>query len=309
MPKVPSPLFIDPIYNSPADPMIIRNEQTGKYYLFYTQRRAAAFFDNGVAYCYGTKIGVAESEDGAYWFYRGVLDLDFEFGTNTFWAPEIIWDEKSGLYHMYVAYIQGLHSCWAGDTAIMHYTSPDLLYWKHQGRLELEGSRVIDPCLFKLADGSYRMWYKDDDSHTRYADSEDLYNWVEKGFAANDNRQEGANVFELGGKYWLIADEWNGLAVYSSDDLSNFERQEGEYLLTGNGNRYRDTGVGRHANVLVHQDRAFIVYFTHYNDDGNIEAKKDHAPSVVQLAELEIVDGKLVCDRNKEFEIDLRAGV
>lgn len=308
MPIANAPLFVDPIYNGPADPMIIRNEQNGKYYLFYTQRRAALAQAGSVSYCYGTKIGVAEADqNGAYWFYRGALDLDFEFGTNTFWAPEIIWDADSGLYHMYVAYIRGVHNCWAGDTAILHYTSPDLFNWEKVGKLTLgNDDRIIDPCLFKLPDGGYRMWYKDGHSHTCYADSADLYNWTPKGHATQDGAQEGANVFELGGKYWMIADEWNGQAVYSSDDLTHFVKQEGERLLGGNGTRDRDTGVGRHADVLVQDGRAYIVYFVHYNDDGNIEAQVNHAPSVVQIAELEVVDGKLTCDRNRPVEIGLK---
>ena len=52
------------------------------------------------------------------------------------------------------------------------------------------------------------------------------YNWKDIGQATFDGAQEGPNVFEFGGKYWLIADEWRGLAIYSSDDLTVFTRQE-----------------------------------------------------------------------------------
>lgn len=309
MARVPAPLFRDPLYNSPADPMIIRNEQNGKFYLFYTQRRASASFAKNVAYCYGTQIGVAEAaEDGSYWFYRGALDLNFEFGLNTFWAPEIIWDPNSQLYHMYVSYIQGLHSEWKGKAYIIHYTSPDLFHWEYVGPLTFAGDRVIDPCLYRLENGTYRMWYKGESngSHTFYADSKDLYHWEYKGPATNDYRQEGPNVFAFGGKYWMIADEWDGLGIYVSDDLTTFTRQEGERILSGNGTREQDQGVGRHADVLVYGDKAYIVYFVHYNDNGEAEDPEHHEPSVVQLAELEIIDGKLCCDRNKEFDISLK---
>jgi hypothetical protein len=63
--KVPAPLYRDPIYNGAADPMVIRKESDGKFYMFYTQRRANVPLED-VAYCYGTAIGVAESEDGAH---------------------------------------------------------------------------------------------------------------------------------------------------------------------------------------------------------------------------------------------------
>ena len=68
---IPSPLYKDPIYDGAADPMVIRKEADGKYYMFYTQRRANQQVD-GVSYCYGSMIGVAESVNGRDWHYRGV---------------------------------------------------------------------------------------------------------------------------------------------------------------------------------------------------------------------------------------------
>ena len=95
--KIKAPLYRDPIYDGAADPMVIRKESDDKFYMFYTQRRANQQVEN-VSFCYGTKIGVAESEDGANWHYRGALDLDFEFGHNTFWAPEIIFNPEETLF-------------------------------------------------------------------------------------------------------------------------------------------------------------------------------------------------------------------
>ena len=105
---IPAPLYKDPIYNGAADPMVIRKESDGKYYMFYTQRRANQQVEH-VSYCYGSMIGVAESLNGRDWHYRGALDLDFEFGHNTFWAPEIIYHPEDATYHMYVSYIQGVY--------------------------------------------------------------------------------------------------------------------------------------------------------------------------------------------------------
>ncbi len=311
MSKITAPVFVDPIYNGPADPMVIKNVQNGKLYMFYTQRRASTATEGSVAYCYGSKIGVAEAyDDCSYWYYRGALDLEFEFGDNTFWAPEIVWDEKTSLYHMFVTYIRGIHSHWAGDASIHHYTSEDLFSWKHIGKLEVGSKRIIDPCLFLLPNGVWRMWYKDErsGSHTFYADSSDLYNWNDIGQTTFDSAQEGPNVFEFGGKYWLIADEWRGLGVYVSDDLTNFTRQDGANLLCDESRRPFDGAIGRHADVLCCGDRAYIVYFVHYNDTMTAEnpVNKEHAPTAVQIAELHIKDGKLTCDRNEEFDITLK---
>lgn len=298
---IPAPLYRDPIYDGAADPMVIRKVSDGKYYMFYTQRRANQQV-TGVSFAYGTQIGVAESPDGCHWHYRGALDLDFEFGHNSFWAPEIVYDEISETYHMYVTYIQGVYSDWGGEASIEHYVSKELFCWERVGSLSFGSSRIIDPALYKLPNGTWRMWYKDErqGSATCYADSPDLYHWEYRGIAANDCSQEGPNVFALGGKYWLIADYWHAQAVYCSDDLEHFTRQ-GD-ILGDSGERPLDNGHGAHADVFTVGERAFIFYFTHPYSGSGMEWTAREAISVVQMAELKVVDGKLVCDRNAEFE-------
>ena len=115
---IPAPLFRDPIYDGAADPMVIRKESDGLFYMFYTQRRANQLVA-GVSYCYGSRIGVAESENGRDWYYRGALDLEFEFGQNTFWAPEVLW--ANGRYHMFVSYITGVPDSWRGSRDILQH--------------------------------------------------------------------------------------------------------------------------------------------------------------------------------------------
>lgn len=295
---ITSPLYRDPIYDGAADPMIIRKESDGKYYMFYTQRRANQKVE-GTTWCYGTAIGVAESDNGSDWHYRGDLDLDFEFGHNTFWAPEIVYDKETATYHMYVSYIQGVYRTWDGKKTIEQYSSKDLFYWDHIGTLEFDSNSIIDPCLYQLPDGRWRMWYKDESAKRGgiwYADSADLLEWKACEKQVFD-RGEGPNVFSFGGKYWLIVDEWKGFAVFSSDDLEHFVRQE-ENILKEPGNRPGDRKKGAHADVFVSDDRAFIVYFT---DPGG-EDQPDHTN--VHMAELKLVDGKLTCDRNAEIDVD-----
>ena len=295
---IPAPLYKDPIYNGAADPMIIKKESDGLFYMFYTQRRANQQVEN-VSFAYGTMVGVAESEDGANWHYRGALDLDFEFGHNTFWAPEVVYEPETKLYHMYVSYIRGIYTKWRGKATIEHYTSKDLFYWDHVGSLEFASSRIIDPCIYRLPSGAWRMWYKDEcqNSVTSYADSTDLHNWEYRGIAAGDCRQEGPNVFRFGGYYWLISDVWQGLAVYRSDDCEKFTRQEMN-ILAEPGTRVDDNQKGGHADIFVIGDRAFIVYFVHPEPETYPER------SSIQLAELKIEDGVLVCDRNAPFDVD-----
>ena len=221
---LPSPLFRDPIHDCPTDPTVIWSEEENQWYLFYTQRRADAPAI-GVSWVHGTKIGVASSADGNKWLYRGTLEgLDIERGHNTFWAPEII--RAEGAYHMYVSYITGIPTDWNYPRQMLHYVSDNLWDWRFLGRVELDSERVIDACVYEVEPGLYKMWYKDEnrDSRTFAAISRDLHSWEVLGAEITDCAQEGPNVFELGGIKWMISDYWNGLAVYRSEDFTNWTR-------------------------------------------------------------------------------------
>lgn len=139
-------------------------------------------------------------------------------GENTFWAPEILWAE--GCYHMYVSYITGVPTDWDYPRQMLHYTSDNLWDWRFQGSIDLNSERVIDACVYEIAPHQYKMWYKDEEkeSRTYAAVSRDLYHW-------------------------------HGLAVYRSDDFTNWIRCAD--ILVESGIRPLDKGFGHHADVLV----------------------------------------------------------
>ncbi|WP_339278732.1 glycosyl hydrolase [Paenibacillus sp. FSL W8-1187] len=304
-----APLFRDPIYDGATDPTLIYNRAAGEWWLVYTSRRATAE-GPGVAWVHGSDLGVASSADGGRtWVYRGTLSgLDFEWGRNTFWAPEIVWHD--GIYHMYVSYIQGVRTDWSGPRTIVHYTSADLLDWRLQGPLRLSSDRVIDVCVHEKPGGGFRMWYKDEGngSATYAADSDDLYEWKPVGAALAHRGHEGPNVFRFKGSYWMIVDEWRGQGVFRSDDLESWEPQG--LILDESGLRDDDAGFGHHADVVVSGDEAYIFYFTHpgrSQTEAGGKAGYEQRRSSVQAARLEVRDGRLVCDRNEVFELNLKA--
>ena len=307
----PAPLFRDPIYDGPTDPTIIWHKGEEQWYLFYTQRRSSDA-SLGVSWVHGTKIGVATSKDGAKWLYRGTLEgLDIEWGHNTFWAPEVIY--ALGEYHMYVSYITGIPTDWQYPRQMLHYTSQDLKNWEFKGEVVLSSNRVIDACVYEVEPGLFKMWYKDENhnSHTYAAVSRNLYDWEVIGPEVTDCGQEGPNVFEFGGKKWMISDYWNGLAVYRTEDFTNWDRCAD--ILKESGNRKMDAGEGHHADVLVcrdgDQERAYIIYFCHPGiDPAEVEAgigptMTQRNRSAVQVAELKIENDQIVCDRNAEVEL------
>lgn len=144
-------------------------------------------------------------------------------------------------------------------------------------------------------------------NHTYAADSKDLYHWQPIGPVITERFHEGPNVFRLGGHYWLIIDEWRGQGVYRSDDLTTWERNG--IILDQPGKREDDGTIGLHADVVVQGDEGYIFYFTHPGRvDGHNEASGyELRRSSIQVAKLEVVDGVLICDRDKEFEIHLEA--
>ncbi|WP_159887160.1 glycoside hydrolase family protein [Paenibacillus puerhi] len=302
-----APLFRDPIFDGAADPVVIWNRQAQEWWMIYTNRRATAEGPK-FAWVHGTDLGVASSRDGgASWVYRGTLTgLETEWGRNTFWAPEVIWHE--GLYHMYVSYIQGVPDDWYGHKReLYHYTSSDLLNWTFVSNIKLSSERVIDACIHPLPGGEFRMWYKDEQnhSHTYAADSADLYTWTVVGPVITDRAHEGPNVFRLADSYWMIVDEWRGQGVYRSDDLHSWERNG--LILDQPGRRPDDGTIGLHADVVVQGDRAYIFYFTHPDREHHGAASSTYAArrSSIQVAELEVEQGRLVCDRDKEFVLAL----
>ena len=310
--KAPVPMYRDPLTDGAADPVMIWNEPEQCWWMLYTQRRANLELAD-VAYCYGNSIAIAESRDnGASWYYRGTLDLAFEPGHNTFWAPEIIYHE--GTYHLFVAYIRGVRNHWGGKADLIHYTSQDLWKWNYQGKLNVGSDKIIDISLFQMKNGLWRAWYKDENAgaHIFFADSKDLKNWtIGQQASLGDASCEGPKIFQFQGYYWMITDEWHGFRLYRSHDLEHWEQQG---ILVGDAsNRPDDKPSGAHGDVVVVGDKAYIIYFTHpgrsnhhespLNEIGN--QSYQHRRSSIQCAELVFRNGTLECDRSDSFDFYL----
>lgn len=303
----PKPLYSDPIYDGAADPVVIWNKSEKKWFMFYTNRRANVEGLRGVSWVHGTPIGIAESSDnGVNWKYRCDAKIDYGEGEFSYWAPEVI--EYEGTYHMYLTFVPGIPEQWTGVRHILHLSSKDLIEWKHESTLKLASDYVIDACVIRLEDGTWRMWYNNepDGKSIYFADSPDLYNWTDKGKVIGDRAGEGPKVVRWKGKYLMFVDNWRGLGVYHSDDANKWTKQDG-FLLAESGSGKDDQGNGLHADVLVNNDRAYVFYFTH--PGRHLPGKeKDHYPtrrSVIQVAELHYENGKITCDREKPCMIDL----
>lgn len=313
----PAPLFRDPVYDGAADPMVIYHNEEQAWYMFYTNRRANVPL-HGVSWCYGTDIGVAVSKDGGQtWIYKGALDLAFEQGANTFWAPHVVYDK--GKYHLFVTYIRGIRETWSGTGKIAHYTSKDLWNWKFNGIIPLSDDPLLDATVYKKPDGLWGMWYKNARiGYTVEAVSKDLKHWTNKeGIAIDDCPHEAPFVFSFKGYYWLLTDQWSGLGVYRSADANSWEKQG--VILRSPGKRKDDGVRASHPCVVVSGERAFVFYFTHPGwikeggwgseadklDDAGI-LPHNYRRSSIQVAELKIdQDGVMTCDRDLPFDFYL----
>jgi hypothetical protein len=300
----PKPLYRDPVYDGAADPVIVWNRDRQRWWMFYTNRRANLRNLPGVSWVHGTRIGIAESADGANWKYLHTADLPVGDENDTHWAPDVVFDGKT--YHMFLTFVPGIHNDWSGTRHIYHLTSPDLVKWTDAGRLPLEAERVLDASVLRLPDGTWRMWYNDETRGKTifFADSTDLVHWSIRGQAIRE-RGEGPKAFTWKGKHWLIVDQWDkGLSVWSSDDAENWHRQLST-LLVEPGTGTDDRVHGGHADVVVSGDRAYLFYFTHPDRRPGVENGNPNRSSI-QVVELQLGDdGQITCDRNKPTAVDL----
>lgn len=291
----PTPLYVDPVYDGAADPSIIYNPATQKWNMFYTIRRANVAGLTGVTWVHGTPIGIAESEDGRNWHFLQTANITPPNQAPTLWAPDIV--GHNGVFHMYLTVVPGIFDNWSHPRHIQHYTSKDLLNWHYESTLKLNSDKVIDADVITLADGRFRLFYNDepDGKSIYYADSADLYHWQDKGKLPMASRGEGPVVFYWQQQWWMIIDAWRGLAVFNSDDALHWQQQPG-YLLATPGVGKDDGTLGHHADVVIHDNRAFLFYFTHPFEGSKDEQAKR---SVIQVSELKIEGNKLTTDRDE----------
>ncbi|MFJ4998167.1 hypothetical protein ACIP5T_08445 [Microbacterium sp. NPDC088619] len=297
-------LYRDPVYDGATDPRVVI-DQSGRWWMFYTQRRASLEDAGpGVSWIHGSRIGVATSDDGVAWIYDGTLepaasDLVLEPGPppvgidGTHWAPEVVWDGAQ--WRMYLTEIDGIPDRWPGFVReIVEYVSDDLRHWERRGPLALSSDRVIDAAVARTPDGLWRIWYKDEaaDSVTMVASSPDLGEWRLDGVAIGGRPHEGPTVFELGGFWWMIVDEWRGMGVYRSGDGIRWLRQgddDAVILADAPGG-----GHGNHGAHVHHGDELWFYFF------GTAEAAPVHAATgeqrraAVYRLGLEVEAGNLV---------------
>jgi hypothetical protein len=294
----PRPLYRDPVYDGAADVSLVFNRGLQRWEMFYTNRRATLKLTDpeDVSWVHATPIGIATTRDGNRWTFDSEAKFPAECTGTTLWAPEI--QAFDGVYHLWLTVVPGVHTRWTGERRIEHLTSTDLRHWQCAGRVHLGSQRVIDAAVIRAPQGVYRMWFKDElGTNLKFADSPDLKTWTVRG-PVSQLPGEGPTVFQFAGKWWLVADLWQGLLVLRSDDALNWQEQPTR-LLAGTGQHPTDRAKGQHPGVTVVDGRAYLFYFTHQG--GEPEAKADdrwHQRTVIQAAELQVKDGWLTVDRN-----------
>ncbi|WP_438481846.1 glycosyl hydrolase [Oleiharenicola lentus] len=304
----PKPLFRDAHYDGAADPVVVWNAAAKRWWMFYTNRRANVPGLSGVAWVHGTPIGIAESADGANWAATGEAKINVPASVGgkepTYWAPEVVVADD-GTAHMFLTIVPGIFEDWKHPRNIVHLTSKNLREWDYRSTLELASDRVIDAGVHRLPDGTWRLWYNNerDAKSIYYADSADLFTWVEKGKVrgVGERPGEGPFVFNWKGTTWMLVDLWKGLGVYRSDDALTWKAQPTNLLEVGG--KGPDDGVnGGHPCVVVSGDRAFLFYFTHPGRAGTIKPEDKESlelrRSSIQVVELFEKDGVLSCDRD-----------
>jgi sucrose-6-phosphate hydrolase SacC (GH32 family) len=281
----PKPLFRDPVHDGAADPVVVWNPLVGRWWMFYTNRRANVPGLADIAWVHGTRIGIAESDDmGAHWRYAGTANIKLPENLGgadaTQWAPDVV-RAPDGRFHMFLTVVPGVFNDWKHPRHIVHLSSSDLRNWDDAREVPLAVPKVIDASVVALPGGGWRMWYNNeaDKKSIYFADSEDLVKWTDRGRAIGDQAGEGPKVFHWKGNWWMVTDVWQGLGVYRSADALNWKRQPGN-LLQEPGKGEDDRAIGGHPDVVVSGERAFLFYFTHPDGKGT----RRSSIQVVELA-------------------------
>ncbi|WP_215224761.1 family 43 glycosylhydrolase [Echinicola shivajiensis] len=319
--NVPAPLYVDPNWHGSCDPEVIYNPADQYYYIYYTSRRPLQ--ENTYL---GTPLGVIRSKDLSEWEFLGYCKFDGLGGTKnaeaTYWAPAIV--AHDGELHMFVTWKPDYElinkSYYGGPGKIIHYKTSQkdpVNGWERIGEVHNPALNSIDATVYKK-DGSYHLWYKakrpKEKNKLYHLSSKDMLNWEDEGFSKSDvfnasatgsGFEEAPYVFNWKGSYWLITDPHKGLFVYKSNDAENWKFQ-GTILLE-DGKRKWDNTRARHPSVTVIGDRAFIFYHVEpWREYKGQPATKQPLPnrrSALQMAELKIENGDLVCDRDLEIKL------
>jgi hypothetical protein len=307
----PKPLYRDPVMDGATDPTIIWSPADRKWFMFYTSRRAnVQGLAPGVAWVHGSPIGIATSGDGATWTYLRDANIVYKDAVpdKTYWAPAVV--EHNGLFHMYLVYVPGIFNDWGHPRFIIHLTSRDLVNWQYESTLPLSHPKVIDAGVLHLPDGTWRLWYKDEatGSSCNYADSTDLYNWTDHGRVPglSDHGGEAPVAFHWKGHYWLFRDIGSALALYRSDNATDWERVG--TMLQDRGTGPDDTGVGHHPDIILSGGRAYLFYFVQPGTSATPGGPVDRRRSSIQVAELkyDAASNNLTVDRNAPTLINLQ---
>jgi hypothetical protein len=307
----PKPLFRDPVLDGAADPTVVYHAEDQKWYMFYTVRRANVAGLSRIEWVHGTPIGIATSADGGVtWKYAGNAKINYKdaVADATWWAPAVVVDK--GVYHMFLVYVPGIFDDWGHPRDIIHLTSTDMVNWDYVATLPLEHHKDIDPGVLHLPDGTWRLWYKDeaDGSSTHYADSPDLEHWTDHGKVPglSDTGGEAPVAMHWKGHYWFFRDIGRGLAMYRSDDALSWTRVG--TLLDQPGTGPDDNAVGKHPDLIISGDRAYMFYFTHPGTAVSHADGMDRRRTSIQLVELgyDPVKNVLTADRDKPTMVDLQ---
>ncbi|MEM6776268.1 MAG: sulfatase-like hydrolase/transferase [Planctomycetota bacterium] len=316
--SITKPLFADPSYNGSCDPEVVWNSAANEWFIYYTARRAT--LDRGTYV--GTPIGVISSPDLVHWRFRGYCSFDGRRGkpdnSDTHWAPGVI--VADGNLHMFATYKASAEPPWGGPGVIRHYVAPldrPIDGWTLVGIPEFNQPDPIDVSVLKFGD-LYRAYYRvGRGGGIQWASSEDLIEWTNHGKCLGDvnapakqrgfGYQEAPYVFDWRGRYWMLTDPHDGLAVFHSTDGVTWAQQE--TILKADGVGVADATLARHPSVVCVGDRAFIFYHTEPNRPYPTPPAEQRTPhqkiSFLQMAELSLDDGVLTCDRDAPITLEM----
>ena len=295
--QVPAPLFVDPHEGGGADPAVVWDPATRHWVMFYTAYRSDLPDDGSDRWYHGTPLRRAVSADGLLWLADGQVVVPDAGPAQTWWAPDVI--ACPGGWCLAVTVLPGQGGQGGSEPAeVRLYLSNDLRVWRAAGRLPTFAHRLLDACLIAVPEGGwYALAKLDTAAGPRLAacSSPDLVVWTWLGELTGLRGGDGPDVFAFAGSWWLLVDIGAGNAVYRAAHPHGPWTPAGS-ILGQPGTRPGDDWRAGQVEVVVSGGRAFAIY--HVLQRGARWGRPDGRTLAFQLAELFVVDGHLICDRD-----------
>ncbi len=242
------------------DPFIVKDGESGKYFMIATDLRIANGKGWEKAQFEGSKnMVVWESNDLINWGDGRIVAVGID-GAGCVWAPEAIYDKEKKAFFVYFAsntknsendeLKQKIYSCWTKD--FVNFTETKLYIEKE--------NHIIDTTMV-YDNGNYYRFSKDETTKTIIMEKspsieDDCFEEIKSETLANLFGVEGPEIFQLeNGKWCLMVDRFSKGTGYQALVIENLG--SGEFAILEDNEYNMGETLKRHGGIIEITDKEY----------------------------------------------------